>query len=95
MRNIFKSLKVGQKIGFDGFEGYIFGMYDTYIVMCINEIEDKGSRYGKRFVNVLIYPCDWEDILIEPEEYPKDHRNYKGKTDDHPGNDMLPPIEKR
>ena len=83
MRNIFKSLKVGQKIGFDGFEGYIF------------EIEDKGSRYGKRFVNVLIYPCDWEDILIEPEEYPKDHRNYKGKTDDHPGNDMLPPIEKR
>ena len=68
-------------------------MHDEYLVMCVREIEDKGSRYGKRYVNVLIYPSDWEDIEIEPDQYPTDHRNYQGKTDDHPKNDMLPPIE--
>ena len=95
MKKILQSLKVGTKIRFDGDEGYIFGMYDEYLVMCVREIEDKGSRYGKRYVNVLIYPKDWEDIEIEPDQYPTDHRNYQGKTDDHPGNDILPPIEKR
>lgn len=95
MKKILQSLKVGTRVRFKDDEGYISGVYDEYLTLCVREIEDKGSRYGKRFVNVLIYPSDWEDIEIDPEQYPTDHRNYQGKTDDHPGNDMLPPIEKR
>ena len=61
MKKILQSLKVGTKIRFDGDEGYIFGMYDEYLVMCVREIEDKGSRYGNCLLYTSPSPQDVEE----------------------------------
>ena len=53
--------------------------------------------YGKRFVNVLVYQQDWDNLEIDPSVF-QSKRNYRyknGRADDHPGNDLLPPIDKR
>ena len=44
---------------------------------------------------MLIYNGDWLDIEIDESLFPRNVRNYHGKIVEHPGNDLLPPIEER
>ena len=84
MRNILKSLELGNYIKFKGESGYISFVCD-----------DPEARHGKKFCNVLIYNGDWLDIEIDESLFPRNVRNYHGKIVEHPGNDLLPPIEER
>lgn len=97
LRNILKALEIGMPIKHKNDEGFITFICDDYITICVREIEEKEAMYGKRFVNVLVYQCDWDNLEIEPSVF-QSKRNYRyknGRADDHPGNDLLPPIDKR
>ena len=67
-------------------EGYITYICDDYITICVREIEEKEAMYGKRFVNVLVYQKDWDNLEIDPSVF-QSKRNYRYKmaerTDDH------------
>ena len=42
---------------------------------------------------ICVYPNEWGNVEVEAiKQYGK---SYKGKIDDHPGNDMLPEVDKR
>ena len=94
LRNIMKHLEVGRKAKFDGLEGTIEFVSDEYITICVREIPDESFRTGVRQVNVIVMQSDWDDLEIEDSHF-KNVKNYRGKTNDHPGNEMLPPIKKR
>ncbi len=95
MRNILQSLELGTYIKFRGETGYISFVGDEYITICTHETVTPETLHGKTFCNVLIYAQDWEDIEIDESLYPRNVRNYHGKIVEHPGNDLLPPIEER
>ena len=90
LRNILKSLKVGMKVKLkDGEAGLITFVCDDYITVSTNRWEDPNSMHGYRETVVLVYPHDWEDMYIEDEHF-YNHKDYKGKVNDHPGNEDLP-----
>jgi hypothetical protein len=41
-----------------------------------------------------VYPHQWDDLEIDDSHF-KNVKNYQGKTNDHPGNEMLPDVEDR
>ncbi len=97
LRNILKALEIGMPVKHKNDEGFITYICDDYITICVREIEEKEAMYGKRFVNVLVYQKDWDNLEIDPSVF-QSKRNYRyknGRADDHPGNDLLPPIDKR
>ena len=91
MRNILKSLELGNYIKFRGETGYISFVCDDYITMCTHETDYPEAMHGKKFCNVLIYNGDWLDIEIDESLFPRNVRNYHGKIVEHPGNEDLPP----
>tara|TARA_B100000287_G_C20497664_1_gene727766 strand:- start:433 stop:762 length:330 start_codon:yes stop_codon:yes gene_type:complete len=95
LRNILKSLELGTYVKYKDDTGYISFVGDEYITLCTHETPNPDALHGKTFCNVLIYAKDWEDIEIDESLYPKNVRNYHGKIVEHPGNELLPPIEER
>jgi len=95
MRNILQSLELGTYIKFQDHTGYISFVGDDYITICTHETDAPEALHGKTFCNMLIYAKDWLDIEIDESLYPRNVRNYHGKIVEHPGNDMLPPIDER
>ena len=90
LRNILKSLQVGMKVKLkDGESGVINFISDDYITVTTNQWKDENSRWGYRQTNVLVYPTDWENMCIEDEHF-YNKKSYKGKVNDHPGNEDLP-----
>ena len=95
LRNILKSLELGTYVKYKDDTGYISFVGDEYITLCTHETPNPDALHGKTFCNVLIYAKDSEDIEIDESLYPKNVRNYHGKIVEHPGNELLPPIEER
>ncbi|BCU97227.1 MAG: hypothetical protein CM15mV15_1940 [uncultured marine virus] len=60
--------------------------------MC-QKIPDKLYKDGHRQVNVVCPRHEWDNLEIEDSHF-KNVKNYKGKTNDHPGNEYLPPVKK-
>lgn len=96
IKNILKSLDINQKCRYKGLSGYIAFISDDYISMCYQH--DTVKNYKRQHPHeeccLLIYCKDWEDIEIEDEHF-YDVKNYRGKTNDHPGNEMLPDVTVR
>jgi hypothetical protein len=93
--NILKSLKVGMPARYKEFEGTIEFVDDAYITLCISKKENPpGYRQPYNKCCMCIYPQYWDDLEIEDEHF-YDHKSFRGKTEDHPGNDMLPDLNKR
>ena len=90
IRNILKSLERGMKVRLgSGEEGHINFIGDSYITVSMNRREDPNSMHGYKETNVLVYPHEWDDMEIEDEHF-YNHKAYKGKINDHPGNEDLP-----
>lgn len=94
IRNILKSLEIGMPCRYGNDEGFISFICNDYVTICVREIPDESFRTGIRQVNVIVYQSDWDNLEIEDSHF-KNVKNYRGKTNDHPGNEMLPPIKKR
>ena len=94
LRNIMKHLEVGRKAKFDGLEGTIEFVSDEYITICVSKkLNPEGARQKYNKCCICVYPNQWGDVEVEAiKQYCK---SYKGKIDDHPGNDMLPEVDKR
>ena len=74
--------------------GTISFISDHYITICVRKIPDKVYKDGHRQVNVVCPRSEWDNLEIEDSHF-KNVKNYKGKTNDHPGNEYLPPVKKR
>ena len=94
IRDILKALSVGSKAAWQGFEGTIGFVSDDYITLILREIPDENTRYGFRTVSLVVRRCDWEELELDPVHF-KRVRAYRGKINDHAGNDMMPEIDKR
>ena len=94
LRNIMKHLEVGRKAKFDGLEGTIEFVSDEYITICVSKkLNPEGARQKYNKCCICVYPNQWGDVEVEAiKQYGK---SYNGKIDDHPGNDMLPEVDKR
>ena len=94
LRNIMKHLQVGRKARYDGHEGTIEFVSDDYITICISMKKNpEGARREFNKCCICVYRKDWENVEVEAiQQYGK---SYRGKIDDHPGNDMLPELDKR
>lgn len=91
MRNILKSLKRGMPVRLkSGEEGTINFISDDYITVSMNRRDEPGTMHGYKESNVLVYPHEWDDMEIEDEHF-YNHKNYKGRIVEHPGNEDLPP----
>lgn len=90
MRNILKSLKRGMPVRLkSGEEGTINFISDDYITVSMNRRDEPGTMHGYKESNVLVYPHEWDDMEIEDEHF-YNHKAYRGKINDHPGNEDLP-----
>jgi len=94
LRNILKSLEIGMPVKFREDTGHIRFISDHYITITVRKIEDKEYRNGYREVNIVVRMQDWDELEIEDTHF-QNKKNYKGKTNDHPGNEYLPPMNKR
>ena len=67
---------------------------DEYITICVSKkLNPEGARQKYNKCCICVYPNQWGDVEVEAiKQYGK---SYKGKIDDHPGNDMLPEVDKR
>lgn len=95
VRDILKALEVGQPARYKGFDGFIAFVCEEYISICYKEHpQDETARRSTLQCCMLVYPCDWDDIEINDEHF-KRLKHYNAKVNDHPGNDMLPPVNQR
>ena len=95
VKNILKSLEVGQRARIGSVEGFIEFVSDEYITVCVStKPNPKGSRQPMNKCCVCVYPYQWDDLEIEDEHF-YDHKAFRGNTNDHPGNEMLPDIDDR
>ena len=94
LRNIMKHLQVGHKAKFGDMEGTIEFVCDDYITICVGKkLNPEGARRKYNKCCLCVYRQDWENVEVEAiKQYGK---SYTGKIDDHPGNDMLPDLDKR
>ncbi len=93
--NILRSLEVGMPARYKDFEGTIEFVDDSYITLCITKkTNPPGFRQPYNKCCLLIFPYQWDDLEIEDEHF-YDHKAFRGKTNDHPGNEMLPDINER
>ena len=83
-------------IGFQGMEGTIEFVDDAYITMCFNAYPTKDPHASKKVHKccLLIFPHQWDEIELDPSVF-QHKKAYRGKTNDHPGNEMLPPTDQR
>ena len=95
IRNILKALEIGQPARYNGFEGYIAFACEDYISICYKEHpQDVSARRPTMQCCMIVYADDWDDIEINDEHF-KYNKHYIAKVNDHPGNEMLPPINQR
>lgn len=96
IKNILKSLEIGQRARYKEIDGYIAFVCDDYITICFKEVEhcDPSARRPVTQCCALVYNQYWDDIEIEDEHF-YDVKNYHGEVVDHPGNDLLPPVTVR
>ena len=95
IRNILKSLEVGIPARFEQFEGTIEFLSEEYITLCVGtKPNPEGSRQPMNKCCLCVYPHQWDDLEIDDSHF-KNVKNYQGKTNDHPGNEMLPDVEDR
>ena len=95
IRNILKSLEIGQRARYKGFDGYISFVCDEYITLCYSkQPQDESARRPYLECCLLVYESNWEDMEIEDEHF-HDVKSYHGKTNDHHGNEMLPHVTER
>lgn len=94
IRDILKALSVGSKARWQEFEGTIGFVCDDYITIILRRIPDDNSLYGHRDVSLLVRRCDWEELELDPIHFKK-VKAYRGRIQDHAGNDMLPHVDKR
>ena len=94
VKNILKSLEVGMPAKYENMTGTIEFVSDEYITICVGKkLNPEGARRKYNKCCICVYPNQWGDVEVEAiKQYGK---SYKGKIDDHPGNDMLPEVDKR
>lgn len=92
---ILDTLTLGRKCRFKTTEGYISFVCDQYLCICYKQKPNPpGSRRPYEECNLVVYRQYWENLEVD-DSHLRDVQRYKGKTEDHPGNDMLPTIDKR
>ena len=80
---------------FEQFEGTIEFVSEEYIALCVGtKPNPEGSRQPMNKCCLCVYPHQWDDLEIDDSHF-KNVKNYQGKTNDHPGNEMLPDVEDR
>lgn len=96
VRNILAALKPGMPARYEDFEGHIRFVSDDYITLCIRKYPhgDPNAKNPNTEVCLVITPDKWDDLEIDDSVF-QHVKNYHGKTDDHPGNDLLPPVDNR
>lgn len=67
-----------QPVEYDGIKGYISFIDDAYLTICFIDQplpESANSRWGRHYVNILVYPCYWHEIRCCMDENEKEgHR---------------------
>jgi len=96
IRNILKAVQPGCPARYKTFEGTIEFVSDEYITLCVSS-KPNEDPYAKTTHNkccLLVYEHQWDELELDP-KYFQHKRNYRGKTNDHPGNEMLPDMTER
>jgi hypothetical protein len=60
-----------QPVEYDGIKGYISFIDDAYLTICFIDQplpESANSRWGRHYVNILVYPCYWHEIRCRLDE---------------------------
>lgn len=95
IRNIIKSLSRGARVRWKDLEGYIEFVDDAYLTICIGEKPNPpGSKQPINKLQILVYNQYWDELEVD-DTYFKYNKAYSGKTNDHPGNEMLPELAAR
>mgnify|MGYP001170604066 FL=1 len=96
LRNVLKALEVGMPAKWGTIEGEIEYIGDEYLTICVATKEQCDEHCFRKETKccVIVYQQDWDDLEIDPAVF-QYKKAYRGKTNDHPGNEMLPPIEQR
>ena len=96
IRNILKAMELGSPAKYGDFEGTIEFVCDDYITICISKKPNNDPHARSEYTKccLLLYEQEWDKLELDP-KYFQHKKAYRGKTNDHPGNEMLPDIEKR
>jgi len=95
IRNIIKSLSPGAKVRWHKVEGYIEFVDDAYLTICISEKPNPpGSKQPLSKCCVLVFNQYWDELELDDSVF-QHVKAYHGKTNDHPGNELLPELAAR
>lgn len=95
IRNIVKSLSPGARVRWNNLEGYIEFVDDAYLTICISEKPNPpGSCRPTNKCCVLVFNQYWDELELDDSVF-QYKKAYRGKTNDHPGNEMLPELAAR
>lgn len=89
-KKILDTLTVGRRVKYKETEGYISFVCDEYLNICFKEKPaPPGSAHPIMKCELIVFRDYWEDLLVD-DTHMHDVVTYKGKVNDHPGNEMLP-----
>ena len=95
IRNIVNSLSVGAPVRWRGHEGYIEYLDDNHMLICVSEKDNPpGSRRPTNKCCMVVIESYWDELEVD-DTYFNHVKAYRGKTNDHPGNELLPTIDER
>ena len=76
-------------------EGPIDFVCDDYITICISERPNPpGSKQPMNKCCLLVFNKYWDELELDDSLF-QHVKAYSGKTNDHPGNEMLPELTAR
>ena len=91
-KKILETLEIGRRVKYGETEGYISFVCDDYLNICFKEKPAQpGSARPVEKCELIVFKEYWEDLLVD-DTHMHDVVLYKGRTNDHPGNEMLPHV---
>jgi hypothetical protein len=89
-KKILETLEIGRRVKYKETEGYISFICDEYLNICFKE-KPAPPGSSRQFIRceLLVFRSYWEDLLVD-DTHMHDVILYKGRVNDHPGNEMLP-----
>ena len=91
-KKILETLEIGRRVKYGETEGYISFVCDDYLNICFKEKPAQpGSARPVEKWELIVFKEYCEDLLVD-DTHMHDVVLYKGRTNDHPGNEMLPHV---
>ena len=90
VKKILDTLELGRRVKYETTEGFIDFICEQYLTICFKQKKSQpGSFREYENCSLVVFREYWEELWVD-DSHMHDVRAYRGKVNEHPGNEMLP-----